>query len=86
MHNAARLLALLILTGCASPPPAPAPVELGRHFDPAPMPFVPYRRAGSTVGSLELPIPPKMPIGMGAVPVSNSPVRGSIVTGFHEAF
>ena len=50
------------------------------------MPFVQYHRGGSNVGALELPIPPKMPLGTGAVPVSNSPVRGSIVTGFHEAF
>ena len=85
MRTPIRLLALLILTSCASPPPPAAPA-LGAHFDPAPMPFVQYHRQTRGYGALELPIPPKMPPGTGAVPVSSSPVRGSIVTGFHEAF
>jgi hypothetical protein len=49
------------------------------------MPSVSYGRR-TTTGSLELPLPPKMPLGTGAVPVSSSPVRGSVVTGFKESF
>ena len=50
------------------------------------MPFVHYAPRDPSFGALELPIPPKMPPGTGAVPVSGSPFRGSIVSGFHEAF
>ena len=86
MRTPPRLLALLILAACTNPPPAPVAAAPGAKFEPAPMPFVQYRRQTSPYGALELPIPPKMPPGTGAVPVSSSPVRGSIVTGFHEAF
>ncbi len=50
------------------------------------MPFLRYGRQDSTPGSLEIPLPPKMPLGTGAVPVSSSPVRGSLVTGLKESF
>lgn len=50
------------------------------------MPHVQYVRRAGTPGSLEAVIPQKMPAGTGAVPVSNSPVRGSIVTGLKESF
>jgi hypothetical protein len=76
-----------LVTACAATPPSPpAPSQTSAKFEPAPMPFVHYRQSNSTFGALEIPIPPKMPPGTGAVPVSNSPFRGSIVTGFHEAF
>ena len=50
------------------------------------MPFVTYVPRTGPTGALELPIPPKMPPGTGAVPVSSSPTRGSIVSGFKENF
>jgi hypothetical protein len=81
-----------LLAACATNPPvSPATSQTNANqtttkFEPAPMPFVHYRAAASTVGSLEIPIPPKMPPGTGAVPVSSSPFRGSIVTGFREPF
>lgn len=50
------------------------------------MPHVQYGRRSSTAGALEVPIPPKMPLGTGAVPVSGNPVRGSVVTGFKTSF
>lgn len=80
------LAALLALLAACAPTPPPAPVQAGAKFEPAPMPFVTYRRAGSTTGVLELPIPPKMPPGTGAVPVSSSSFRGAIVSGFKESF
>jgi hypothetical protein len=75
------------LTACAADPPPPAATThaTGR-FEPAPMPFVHYTPRDGTVGMLEIPIPPKMPPGTGAVPVSSSPFRGSIVTGLKESF
>ena len=82
-------IALLIslLSGCAGEPPAPANAgPAAATFDPAPMPFVRYQRQPSTVGSLEIPILPKAPPGTGAVPVSSSPIRGSIVSGFKQNF
>ncbi len=80
------MLIPLVSACAASPPPMPAPSQPIAKFEPAPMPFVHYRPSNGTFGVLEIPIPPKMPPGTGAVPVSNSPFRGSIVTGFHEAF
>ncbi len=75
------------LTACAAAPPVPAATSRANiKFEPAPMPFVHYAPRGGTVGVLEIPIPPKMPPGTGAVPVSNSPFRGSIVTGLRESF
>ena len=50
------------------------------------MPHGAYGRRGGTVGRLETPIPPKMPLGTGAVPVGGGVARGSVVTGFREAF
>ncbi len=50
------------------------------------MPHAPYVRRSSTLGALEMPIPPKMPLGTGAVPVSSSAFRGSIVTGVRQSF
>ena len=80
------LLLLSLLAGyAADPPPAPGPAEATGRFEPAPMPSVQVRRT-STVGSLEIPIGPKQPPGTGAVPVSSSPFRGSLVTGIKEAF
>ena len=82
-------LALLVslLTACAADPPVSAGAGQPKvRFDPAPMPFVQYGRRASTVGSLAIPVPPKMPPGTGAVPVSNSPFRGSFATGFKESF
>lgn len=82
-------LALLILVsiGCrADPPISCGPGQTNARFEPAPMPHVQYRRPGSTVGAFEVPIPPKMPLGTGAVPVSGGAVRGSIVTGLKRSF
>jgi hypothetical protein len=82
-------LAVLIplLTACAAKPPTPpATSQANEKFEPAPMPFVHYRSVGGNLGALQIPIPPKMPPGTGAVPVSNSPFRGAIVTGFRESF
>ena len=81
------LLCLPLLAGCAADPPVATEADNGaRRFDPAPMPFVSYGRPRGTVGALEIPIPPKVPLGTGAVPVSNSPARGSIVSGVRESF
>ena len=81
------VLPILVVTACAADPPASArPRQTDAQFEPAPMPHVQYGRRGSAVGALEVPIPPKMPLGTGAVPVSGSPVRGSIVTGFKKGF
>jgi len=33
-----------------------------------------------------MPIPPKMPLGTGVVPVSSSAFRGSIVSGVRQSF
>jgi hypothetical protein len=80
-------LSSVLLGGCATTQPVTTDANTPRpHFDPAPMPFVQYSRRGGTTGGLEMPIPPKMPLGTGAVPVSSSPVRGSIVSGVREAF
>ncbi len=82
-------LAVLIpvLTACAADPPISAATsQQNAKFEHAPMPFVHYTPRSSTVGALEIPIPPKMPPGTGAVPVSSSPFRGSIVTGLRESF
>ena len=86
-HRLSIALLISTLTACAADPPGVA--GAGRptaRFDPAPMPFVRYGPRGSTVGALEIPIPPKMPPGTGAVPVSNSPFRGAIVTGYKGSF
>ncbi len=87
----ARLLPVLIaaaLTACAAAPqdPAAASAPANAKFEPAPTPSGPYARRGGNIGSLEMPIPPKMPPGTGAVPVSNSAARGSIVTGIRQSF
>ncbi len=81
-------VALLIsmLAACTAGPPASIEAAQAAKFDPAPMPFAHYQRHPSTVGSLEIPILPKAPPGTGAVPVSNSPFRGSIVSGFKQSF
>ena len=75
------------LGACAAPPQAPvASAPAHAVFEPAPTPSGPYPRRGSGIGSLEMPIPPKMPLGTGAVPVSNGAARGSIVTGIRQSF
>lgn len=80
------LLMLSLIAGCATPPPLAAPAVTPQQpvrLEPAPRPFVSSgRRAPS--GGLELP--PKMPLGTGAVPVSGGAARGSIVTGLRESF
>ena len=80
-------LPVLALTACAAePPPLPRTGQAAAKFEPAPMPHAPYVRRSGTVGALEMPIPPKMPLGTGAVPVSGSAFRGSIVTGVRSSF
>lgn len=82
-------LALLLpaLATCGTIPPVPAAASRAdAKFEPAPMPHVPQPRRPGTVGALEIPLPPKMPLGTGAVPVSNGPVRGSVVTGIRRSF
>lgn len=88
MTNWLGLMSLLLLpAACADARPDPVtPPPLTSKLEPAPLPHGTYVRRGGTVGALELPIPPKMPLGTGAVPVSGSPARGSVVTGFREAF
>lgn len=82
----------LILGACsagpsvAADPPAPDGRADAARFEPAPTPFAPYRRVGSIRGVLEAPIPPKMPLGTGAVPVSGGAVRGSVTTGWRQSF
>jgi len=79
--------ALLALAACqAAPPPPAAAGQAAAKFEPAPMPHVPAPRRPGMVGALEIPLPPKMPLGTGAVPVSNGPVRGSVVTGIRSSF
>lgn len=80
-------LPVLLLAACgAEPPVTPRTGQANPKFEPAPMPHVPYVRRGSALGALELPLPPKMPPGTGAVPVSGSAVRGSSVTGVRRSF
>ena len=86
-HRVSLALLVTVLTACAADPPVSTGAgQPANRFDPAPMPFVKYGARGSTVGALEIPIPPKMPVGTGAVPVSNSPFRGAIVTGYKGSF
>ena len=82
------ILPILALTACGRELPAAARAtgQTDAKFEPAPMPNSPSVRRGCTLGALEMPIPPKMPLGTGAVPVSGSPVRGSIVTGVRRSF
>ena len=84
----ACLLPVLIAAALelAPPPPQAPAAPANARFEPAPTPSGPYPRRGSGIGSLEMPIPPKMPLGTGAVPVSNSAARGSIVTGIRQSF
>ncbi len=84
--RACAALLLLLLAACAPDPPPPPATGTAETFEPAPMPFAPYRRAGSPLGSLQIPIPPRMPAGTGAVPVGSGSVRGSIVSGVTEGF
>lgn len=77
---------LLALTACGADPKSSSPVDQAdARFEPAPMPRVRAVRPGSR-SVLEIPIPPKMPLGSGAVPVSGGPVRGSVVTGLKQSF
>ena len=81
------ILPVLALAACgAEPPQPPRTGQAAAIFEPAPTPHAPYVRRGSTLGALEIPIPPKMPLGTGAVPVSGSSFRGSIVTGVRRSF
>lgn len=80
------LTGLLLLAACTPKPPAPDPAPSPTaKLEPAPIPHGGTIRRGPT-NVLEMPIPPKMPIGTGAVPVSSSPVRGSVTTGYRGAF
>lgn len=80
------LVAMLAVTACSADPKTPTPAgQSEARFEPAPTPRVRALRPGSR-GALEIPIPPKMPLGSGAVPVSGGPVRGSVVTGFKQSF
>lgn len=80
-------LPVLALTACGTePPPTPRTGQAASKFEPAPTPHGPYVRRSSTLGALEMPIPPKMPLGTGAVPVSGSSFRGSVVTGVRQSF
>lgn len=80
----------LLLAGCAADRPVATPAaneaaaDHPVHYDPAPMPRV--HGPASAFNSYNLPVSPKMPYGTGAVPVSNSPVRGSFVTGVKQNF
>ncbi len=79
-------VAALLIAGCAAlAPTAPEPAAHVGKFEPAPTPRLRYGRPG-VVGALEIPLPPKMPLGTGAVPVGNGPFRGSIVTGVRQSF
>ena len=83
---AVRLCLVLMvsaLTACAANAPVSAEGEhaIGR-FEPAPMPSVRPRGTAAP----EYPILTKMPPGTGAVPVSGSAVRGSVLTGLKESF
>lgn len=80
-------LPVLALAACgAEQAPPPRTGQAAAKFEPAPMPHAPYVRRSGTLGALEIPIPPKMPLGTGAVPVSSSSFRGSIVTGVRQSF
>ena len=81
------VLLVLVVAACgAEPPVALRGVPSDAKYEPAPVPHGPYVRRGGTLGAFEMPVPPKMPLGTGAVPVSGSPVRGSIVTGLRQSF
>lgn len=80
-------LPVLALSACGAEQPPPSRTgQAAAKFEPAPMPHAPYVRRSSTLGALEIPIPPKMPLGTGAVPVSGGSFRGSIVTGVRQNF
>ncbi len=83
------MLALVLpsLAACAPDALAPTAANLTHaRFEPAPLPSVILVRRGSAGGALEIPIPDKAPPDTGAVPVSSSPARGSVVTGLKESF
>jgi hypothetical protein len=76
-----------LLTACAADPPiSAASSQSNAKFEPAPMPFVRYGPRGGTVGVPGIPIPPRVPPGTGAFPVSGSPFRGSISTDLTQSF
>ena len=80
-------LSVTMLTACAHPTPPPATTaQAPAAFEPAPTPHTRPLPRSSTVGALEIPLPPKMPLGTGAVPVGGGGVRGSVVTGLRESF
>ena len=79
-------LPVLLLAACRAEPPAASRTgQADLKFEPAPMPHVPAVRRGGTLGALDS-LPPKMPLGTGALPVSGSAVRGSVVTGVRQSF
>lgn len=76
------------LAGCAAEVPVvtmPAG-QTSARFEPAPVPHGGYRGQGGVVRVYDAALPPKMPLGTGAVPGSNSPVRGSVMTGWKQSF
>jgi hypothetical protein len=78
------VLLIPVLTACAADPPiAAATAPADAKFEPAPMSFAPYPPRLAVLGS---PVPPKMPPGTGAVPISGSSFRGAVVTGFGQSF
>ena len=80
------ILSITVLVACTpSPPVVIGPTTDDAKYESAPTPSSQSGRR-SAVRSFEQPIPPKMPLGTGAVPVSSSPVRGSIVTGLKSNF
>ena len=86
-HHLCFAVLLPVLAACVDPPPVPAaPSQANAKFDPAPMPFVSYGPRGNMVAVPGMPIPPKMPPGTGAYPVSSSPFRGSVSTDFNQSF
>ncbi len=86
MANLLRIVMLMLMAGCTPPAPVMEAASEPKKFEPAPTPRLRYGRPGVVAGALEIPLPPKMPLGTGAVPVGNGPFRGSIVTGVRQSF
>ena len=80
------LVCLALVAGCSATQPVAAVGGASGPFEPVPSPYLSRPPAPSTTGSLEIPFLPKAPPGTGAVPVSNSLFRGSLVTGLKESF
>ena len=85
-YRRGALAALLVLAGCADPAPPAQPVPSSETFEPAPLPGVRAVRHAQNGPVSDGPVSVRRPLqfgvapGTGAIPVSSSPVRGTVTT------